>query len=218
MSLQQVTVGQLCADDIGRRVVVISEGNTFDGVLLNIYARRMFILSSWKEPYVNIEVTRPEDDKVKLELGNLPLDYVIEKAESKAIAYTGYEKQADSAVFQVAVAKASIVLDAAELVAAALADEIYDAAERGYYAPYAERIEMRAKAGWVVESITTMIHDLMTAHGSAGFAETAVLQRIWRDQATASRHGHTLGASGYEAFGKSLLGREDDARFVLPVV
>ena len=153
-----------------------------------------------------------------LGMGRAALDYVIEKAESKAIAYTGYEKQADSAVFQVAVAKASIVLDAAELVAAALADEIYDAAERGYYAPYAERIEMRAKAGWVVESITTMIHDLMTAHGSAGFAETAVLQRIWRDQATASRHGHTLGASGYEAFGKSLLGREDDARFVLPVV
>ena len=153
-----------------------------------------------------------------LGMGRAALDYVISKAETKAIAYTGYEKQADSATFQVAVAKASIVLDAAELVAASIADEIYDAAGRGYYAPYSERIEMRAKAGWVVESITNMIHDLMTAHGSAGFADTAVLQRIWRDQATASRHGHTLGASGYEAFGKSLLGREDDARFVLPVV
>jgi len=146
------------------------------------------------------------------------LDYVIGKAEIKAIAYTGYERQADSAVFQVAVAKAAVQLNAVELVAAVVADEIYEAAGRGDYAPYAERIEMRARAGWVVETITSMLNDLMTAHGSAGFAESSVLQRIWRDQATASRHGHTLGASGYEAYGKTLLGRDNDARFVLPVV
>ncbi|HWK19913.1 MAG TPA: acyl-CoA dehydrogenase family protein [Microbacteriaceae bacterium] len=153
-----------------------------------------------------------------LGMARAALDYVTAKAESKAIAYTGYEKQAESAVFQVAVARAAVQLNAVELVAANVADEIYDAASRGYYAPYAERIEMRARAGWVVETITSMLNDLMTAHGSAGFAESSVLQRIWRDQATASRHGHTLGASGYEAYGKTLLGRESDARFVLPIV
>ena len=153
-----------------------------------------------------------------LGMGRAALDYVIAKADSKAIAYTGYEKQSDSTAFQLAIAKASVQLDAVELMAADIADRIYEAAERGYYAPYAERIEMRAKAGWIVETITTMIHELLTAHGSAGFAEASPLQRIWRDQATASRHGHTLGASGYEAYGKTLFGRESDARFVLPVV
>ena len=63
-----------------------------------------------------------------------------------------------------------------------------------------------------------MIHELMTAHGSGGFADSALLQRMWRDQATAARHGHTLGASGYESYGKVIFGREDEARFVLPVV
>ncbi|WP_191906700.1 acyl-CoA dehydrogenase family protein [Microbacterium lushaniae] len=153
-----------------------------------------------------------------LGMGRAALDYVTSKAESKAIAYTGYEKQADSAVFQSAIAKAAVQLDAAELVARELADRIYEGAGSDAYAPYAERIEMRAKAGWVVETITTMINDLMTAHGSAGFAESAPLQRVWRDQATASRHGHTLAASGFEAYGKVLFGREDDARFVLPIV
>lgn len=153
-----------------------------------------------------------------LGMGRAALDYVIAKADSKAIAYTGYAKQSDSAIFQTAIAKASVQLNAAELVARDIADTIYAGAERGYYAPYAERIEMRAKAGWVVETITTMINDLITAHGSAGFADSAPLQRIWRDQATAARHGHTLGASGYESFGKILFGREEDARFVLPVV
>ena len=153
-----------------------------------------------------------------LGMGRAALDYVIAKANSKAVAYTGYEKQADATTFQLAVAKASVQLNAAELIAADIAGEIYDAAARGYYAPYGERIEMRAKAGWVVETITTMIHELLTAHGSSGFANSAALQRIWRDQATASRHGHTLGASGYRAYGKMLFGREKEARFVLPVV
>lgn len=153
-----------------------------------------------------------------LGMGRAALDFVISKAESKAIAYTGYEKQADSAIFQTAVAKAAVQLSAAEAVAAQVADEIYAATDRDYYAPYAERIEMRAKAGWVVETITNLINDLVSAHGSAGFAESAALQRVWRDQATAARHGHTLSASGYESFGKVLFGREDDARFVLPIV
>lgn len=153
-----------------------------------------------------------------LGMGRATLDYVISKADSKAIAYTGYAKQSDSAVFQSVIAKAAVQLNAAELMARDVADSIYQGAKDGYYAPYAERIEMRAKAGWIVETITTMINDLMTAHGSAGFAETASLQRIWRDQATASRHGHTLAASGFEAYGKTIFGREDDARFVLPIV
>ncbi len=153
-----------------------------------------------------------------LGMGRAALDFVVSKAESKSIAYTGYEKQADSAIFQSAVAKAAVQLNAAELVAQQVADQILAATEDDYYAPYAERIEMRAKAGWVVETITGLINDLITAHGSAGFAESSVLQRIWRDQATAARHGHTLSASGYEAFGKVLFGREEDARFVLPIV
>jgi len=153
-----------------------------------------------------------------LGMGRAALDFVISKADSKAIAYTGYEKQSDSAVFQSAVARASVVLQAAETLAASVANEIYDGVARGYYAPYGARIEMRAKAGWIVESITDMIHSLVTAHGSAGFADSSALQRIWRDQAAASRHGHTLGASGYESYGKVIFGREEEARFVLPIV
>ncbi len=153
-----------------------------------------------------------------LGMGRAALDYVIEKADSKAIAYTGYEKQSDSAIFQTAVARASVNLQAAEAMAAQVADEIYAGAGRGYYAPYGERIEMRAKAGWIVETITDTIDALVTAHGSAGFADVCPLQRIWRDQATASRHGHTLGASGFESYGKIIFGREDEARGVLPVV
>lgn len=153
-----------------------------------------------------------------LGMGRAALDHVISIAEGKAIAYTGYAKQADSAVFQSVVAKATVELNAAELVAQQVADEIYEGTADGNYAPYAKRIEMRAKAAWVVETITKMISDLVSAHGSGGFADVSPLQRIWRDQATAASHGHILVASGYEAYGKVLFGREHDARFVLPIV
>lgn len=154
----------------------------------------------------------------QLGMGRAALDYVIASGLRKGIAYTGYVKQADASSFQMAIAKASVQLSTAELVTRTVADEIYAAAERGHYPTYEERIEIRAKAGWVVETITNVIHELMTAHGSGGFAESSILQRMWRDQATAGRHGHTLPASGYDAFGKILVGREEDARFVLPGV
>src|SRR3546814_2966064 len=110
-----------------------------------------------------------------LGMGRAALDYVISKADGKAIAYTGYAKQSDSAVFQSAIAKAAVQLNATELVARDIADRIYDDAERGAYAPYAERIQIRARAGWVVATITTMIHAVLAAHGSAAFAESASL-------------------------------------------
>jgi alkylation response protein AidB-like acyl-CoA dehydrogenase len=153
-----------------------------------------------------------------LGMGRAAIDFVSSMSERKAIAYTGYEKQADSAIFQSVIAKANVELNAAELVAQQIADEIYAAAVDDYYAPYAKRIEMRAKAGWIVDTIANMIKDLISAHGSGGFADMSPLQRIWRDQATAASHGHILAASGYEAYGKILLGREHDARFVLPIV
>ncbi len=92
-----------------------------------------------------------------LGMGRAALDFVTEKADSKAIAYTGYQKQSDSAIFQTAVARANVNLQAAEMMAAEVADEIFEGAGRNYYAPYAERIEMRAKAGWIVETITDVI-------------------------------------------------------------
>ncbi|WP_341940273.1 acyl-CoA dehydrogenase family protein [Microbacterium sp. LWH10-1.2] len=153
-----------------------------------------------------------------LGMGRAALDFVVAAAGTKSIAFTGYDRQADSTIFQYTLAKSAVQLAAAEALAEQVADEIYLTAERGDYAPYADRIALRAKAGWIIDTITQLIGDLVTAHGSAGFADSSTLQRIWRDQAAAARHGHTLSASGYEALGRVIVGRESDARFVLPVV
>lgn len=153
-----------------------------------------------------------------LGMGRAALDLVTEKAQSKAIAYTSYEKQADAVSFQMALAKATLLLQAAEKFAYGTADEIYEHAEAGEYSDYAKRIEYRGEAGYAVECVTQAIDMLVTAHGSAAFADRNPLQRIWRDQATAARHAHVLPATGYEVYGKVLLGRVDEARGVLGAV
>ncbi|MGY1814781.1 acyl-CoA dehydrogenase family protein [Blastococcus sp. SYSU D00820] len=153
-----------------------------------------------------------------LGMGRAVLDKVISSADKKAIAYTTYERQSDAVSFQLAVAKATLLLETAEVFAYRIADDLYASAERGEYYPYPRRIQMRAEAGYAVECVTQAIDALVSAHGSAAFAEASLIQRFWRDQATAARHGHSLPASGYEAFGKVLLDRVDEARGMLPVV
>lgn len=153
-----------------------------------------------------------------LGMGRAVLDKAVSDAAKKAIAYTTYERQADAVSFQLAVARATMLLETAEAFAYSISDRIYEGGEQGEYFPYPERIHMRAQAGYAVDCVTQAIDILLTAHGSAAFADSNLIQRFWRDQATAARHGHLLTASGYEAFGKVQLGRVDEARAVLPVV
>jgi len=88
--------------------------------------------------------------------------------------------------------------------------DIDKAAARGVYLDMLTRARVRADAGYTVEKITQAIDKLLFAHGSAGFADTSPLQRIWRDAAVASRHAVVLPPIGYELYGKALLGVKND--------
>ena len=125
--------------------------------------------------------------------------------------------QADSVPFQLELARAALLLEAAELFAYRTADEIDDAASSGTYLDYAARARQRGQQSQVVSNVRTAVDSLMTAHGSAGFAESSVLQRFWRDQAIAARHGLTLPDTGLEVYGKWLAtGQEGNS--VTPLV
>ena len=145
-----------------------------------------------------------------LGLGRAALDYVRQKASTRTIAYTFFEKQTASVAFQLQVAEAAMMIDTAHLHAYRAADDIDTAALRGVYPDMLTRARVRADSGYAVEKITQAIDKLLFAHGSAGFAETNPLQRIWRDAAVASRHAVVLPPLGYELFGKALLGVKND--------
>lgn len=163
-------------------------------------------------PVLNIILVGPQ-----LGLGRAVLDRVVAKADSKGIAYTSFERQSDSVAFQLDIAKAALLLDAADGFAHRATDEIDIPAEAGVYPDYLTRARNRAYVGWIVENVARAIEMLLTAHGSGAFAEVNPLQRLWRDQAVASRHAFVLPALGYELYGKALLGR-DDGDSVTPLV
>ena len=145
-----------------------------------------------------------------LGLGRAALEFVRQKASSRTIAYTFFEKQSASVAFQLQLADAAMMIDTAHFHAYRAADDIDGAAARGVYLDLITRSRVRADTGYTVEKITQAIDKLLFAHGSAGFADTSPLQRIWRDAAVASRHAVVLPPIGYELYGKALLGVKND--------
>ena len=142
----------------------------------------------------------------QLGLCSRALDYVIEMAPKRKIAYTFYETQAASPSFQLAVAKAATLVDTAHLFAYRAAAMIDDAARAGSKLSYLERARVRMDTGHVVTAARDAIDVLMSAHGASSFAEFNPMQRIWRDSETASRHAVLSPDISAEVYGRALLG------------
>ncbi len=145
----------------------------------------------------------------QLGLGRAALKYVIDNAPRRAIAYTSFEKQTDSVLFQAQVAEAALKIDSAELRAFRAVDEIDAAAREGRKLDATTRARIRADVGLVNSHITDAINILLTAHGAGSFAESSPMQRWWRDSNTAARHAVALPSIGLELYGKALLGVEN---------
>jgi 3-hydroxy-9,10-secoandrosta-1,3,5(10)-triene-9,17-dione monooxygenase len=145
----------------------------------------------------------------QLGMGRAALKYVIEKSSQRAIAYTSFEKQTDSTVFQMQIAEAALKVDTAVLRAFRSADEIDAAAEQDQPLDYVTKARVRADTGLITTLITEAISVLLSAHGAGSFAEGNPMQRWWRDSNTAARHAVGLPAIGNEVYGKALLGVEN---------
>lgn len=145
----------------------------------------------------------------QLGIGRAALQYVIEKAPQRAIAYTSFFKQTDSVEFQVRVAQAAMKIDTAHLHAYRAAADIDNAAASGNKLDYLTRARVRADTGLVATEITQAMDILISAHGAGSFAEASPMQRWWRDSNTAARHAIVMPAVATEVYGKALLGLEN---------
>jgi 3-hydroxy-9,10-secoandrosta-1,3,5(10)-triene-9,17-dione monooxygenase len=144
-----------------------------------------------------------------LGLGRAALTWTTEKAATKPLTHTIHARQADSVGTQIQVAEAALKIETARLHTYRAADEVDDAALRGEKLDYAARARIRAQAAYAAQQVLDAINTLLNAHGAGSFAEANPMQRYWRDANTAARHAHLNPAVGYEVFGKSLLGVEE---------
>ncbi|MES2755982.1 MAG: acyl-CoA dehydrogenase family protein [Pseudomonadota bacterium] len=145
----------------------------------------------------------------QLGIGRAALKYVIEKAPQRNIAYTSFDKQSNSVMFQAQIAEAAQKIDTAHLHAFRAAADIDDAAARNEQMDYVTRARVRADTGTVATSVLQALDILVSAHGAGTFAEASPLQRMWRDANTAARHAIVMPAIGIEVYGKALLGVEN---------
>lgn len=145
----------------------------------------------------------------QLGLGRAALKYVIANAPRRAVAYTSFDKQTDSVMFQAQIAEAALKVDSAELRVFRATDQVDEAARNGVKLDPVTRARIRADVGLVNTHITDAINVLLSAHGAGSFSEGSPMQRWWRDSNTAARHAVALPAVGNELYGKALLGVEN---------
>lgn len=145
----------------------------------------------------------------QLGLGRAALDLVVNKAAGKPLAYSTFERQADSVAFQLLIAEAALKIDTAHLHAYRAADDVQCYAELGEYPDLVARGRIRGDAAIALRSINEALNILLNANGSGSFAEVNVLQRIWRDSNVAARHAVVLPQVSLETYGKALLGVQE---------
>jgi 3-hydroxy-9,10-secoandrosta-1,3,5(10)-triene-9,17-dione monooxygenase len=136
------------------------------------------------------------------------LKYTIDKA-TKPMHHTIFTKQNESVGVQVQIAEAALKIETARLHAYSVADRLDKAAADDRQLDYDERAKARAQCGYAAQQLLNAINILVNVHGAGSFAEANPLQRYWRDANTAARHAGLYEVVGYEVFGKSLLGIDE---------
>lgn len=133
------------------------------------------------------------------------LEFVTERAEKRSITYSGYAKQSDSRVFVTDVAQAAMKLDTALLHLQRAADAIDSAAAAAHPLSLEDRARSRGDVATATHEIVEAVNDLMWAHGTSAFGETATISRLWRDINTGARHAMLTASLNFEVYGSALL-------------
>jgi 3-hydroxy-9,10-secoandrosta-1,3,5(10)-triene-9,17-dione monooxygenase len=141
-----------------------------------------------------------------LGLGRAALRFVVDNAQAKALTGTTIPRHSESVGVQMQIAEAAMRICTARLHAYDIAATLDAAAAEDRTISYATRAEFRARLGYAAHQIIDALSILVDAHGAGSFAESALLQKYWRDATTAARHAGLQAVVGYEAYGKSMLG------------
>lgn len=142
----------------------------------------------------------------QLGLAQAALDLVIEKARSRALSGTTYQRQIDGPGIQLDVAEAASLVRSAHLHLYSAVAEIDEWAQQGTYPDYLDRTKIRMDTGLAARYAREAIRVLVSVHGASSFATSNPLQRIWRDSEVASRHTAIRQDVNAELYGKALLG------------
>ena len=140
-------------------------------------------------------------------LGKAAFEQSVARMKAKGVVGTAYTESKESPTHQVAVARASGLIDAAELLVQRSAYDIdSNAVEGEEYMDELTRARIRHDTGMVVDLITEAVDLLLKAAGSSSFMENNKLSRIYCDLGTGGSHVHATPGIAADNYGKLLLG------------
>lgn len=135
------------------------------------------------------------------------IEYIDELlAKDKPIVYTFFPSARQAPVVQHSRAKAQVAFDDAWLHVRRIATRVDEAAASGEYPGLPERTRIKMEIGYTLRQLRTSVHHLLDIGGASSFAESCVLQRIWRDIEVSTRHGVMNPQISEEAYGRVLTG------------
>ncbi|MER5216854.1 acyl-CoA dehydrogenase family protein [Streptomyces sp. NPDC002838] len=161
-------------------------------------------------PSLAVILTGPQ-----LGLARAALDHTLSTIGKRGISYTFYDQAVQAPSTQFQVAEAAELIDTAALHAFRSATQIDQAAAEGRALDVTERLRVRMDTGYAITRARQAIDLLLDVNGASSFAESNPLQRIWRDSATAARHAIASPTISAEAYGRALLGIQEQ---MTPVV
>lgn len=136
------------------------------------------------------------------------LDAVVANANKRAIPYTRYQHQSDSANFQRDLAESALQIDAVRLIKASLGATLDQLAAQKQEVSRADRARIRGYAGFAPTQLRQAVDRLLNISGASSFANANMIQRNWRDLSVMTRHGFMVPQVAYEIYGMELLGIE----------
>jgi 3-hydroxy-9,10-secoandrosta-1,3,5(10)-triene-9,17-dione monooxygenase len=136
-------------------------------------------------------------------------------SKGRAISYTFYTDSRQSPSSQAAIVGAQHNLDVATLLVRRGAGALDAAAKAGTFPSVVERARGRVDAGAAVEYLRAAMQHLLNLNGAGSFAQVNLLQRLWRDLETASRHAVLNSGIAREAYGRALMGIDEQITPIL---
>jgi len=127
-------------------------------------------------------------------------------AGGKRIAYSTYQDVRQAPGMQLQLAEAASLIEVGNTIVKSWCDHIVEAATSLQEISFEDRARMRADLGLAMRHCRDGVDRLMSVQGASAFAESNPIQRVWRDIATASRHGLLTPEVPLEIYGRALVG------------
>ncbi|WP_055588243.1 acyl-CoA dehydrogenase family protein [Streptacidiphilus griseoplanus] len=143
------------------------------------------------------------------------LDATLETSGRKPMSLSFYERLADSPSTQLALADAASLLDTALLHAHRAADDVDHSLREGRALTELERTRVRMDTGVAATRCREAVELLLSVTGAGAFASANLLQKIWRDLGTASRHAACNPNLARELYGRALVGADEQPSFLV---